>query len=440
MNTLKQLTLFAFFLIQTIVFGQTNDLSILSKKYDTSLQEDNRGIAILIKKDNKIFTKSLGNFNLNKNNVFNIGSATKTFTAILILQEVEKGNIKLNDAVGKYLNPIKNVDSTLTIQTLLAHESGLDEVIGRNIETILYAKSDSLYNDNLLNQFEKNNPEKIGKFNYCNTNYFLLGKILEKATDQSYFDLVRERIIAPLQLNNTYAYVHKNLPNLATPYHNGKDISEYLDYRYFANIAYAAGSVASTLADMEIFYTSLFETEKLLKKATLELMLTSGNSTYGLGVFKFKNNNKNYYGHGGNNIGYAFRNQYNPKTKNMFLMFSNNINIISKKAITADLLSFLNNKPIENFKTVNLNEFKKYTGNYLLKEANLELEIITENNKMYIVVAAQGIKSELTQKSKNSLSDKVVGVVLSKIDGNNDSLTFNQNGFKTTINRVKPTK
>jgi CubicO group peptidase (beta-lactamase class C family) len=440
MKTLKQLTLLAFFLIQIVVFGQTNDLSILSKKYDTSLKEENRGIAVFVKKDNKIYTESLGNFNLTQNNVFNIGSATKTFTAILILQEVEKGNINLNDAIGKYLNPIKNVDSTLTIATLLSHESGLDEIIGKNIETILYVKSDSLYNDNLLNQIEKNNPEKIGKFSYCNTNYFLLGKILEKATDQSYFDLVRERIISPLKLKNTYAYVHKNLPNLAVPYHNGKDITAYLDYRYFANVAYAAGSVASTLSDMEIFYTSLFETEKLLKKATLKLMLTSGNETYGLGIFKFKNNNEEYYGHGGNNIGYAFRNQYNPKTKNMLLMFSNNINIISKKAITTDILSFLNNKPIENFKAVNLKEFKKYTGNYLLKEANLELEIISENSKMYIVVAAQGIKSELTQKDKNSLSDKIVGVVLSKIDGNPNGLKFNQNGFETTINRVKPIK
>ena len=356
------------------------------------------------------------------------------------MQEVEKANINLNDTIGKFLNPIKNVDSSLTIQTLLAHESGLDEVIGRNIETILYAKSDSLYNDNLLNQVEKNNPEKIGKFNYCNTNYFLLGKILEKATDQSYFDLVRERIIFPLKMTNTYAYVHKNLPNLATPYHNGKDISEYLDYRYFANVAYAAGSIASTLADMEIFYTSLFETEKLLKKATLELMLTSGNKTYGLGIFKSEFEGEKYFGHGGNNIGYAFRNGYNPKTKNLYLMFSNTIAIPSRTSVTNDLLAYLDDKAIEDFKSVNIENFKKYTGTYLLKEANLELEIVTEGSKMFIVVDAQGIKSELAQKSETSLSDKVVGVVLSKIDGNDNSLTFNQNGFVTTINRVKSLK
>lgn len=440
MKTLQQLILFAFFLIQTVAFSQTNDLDILSKKYNTSLTEQNKGIAILVKKDNKMSTKSLGNFNLNENSVFNIGSATKTFTAILILQEIEKGTMNLNDAIGKYLNPIKNVDSTLTIASLLTHESGLDEVIGRNIETILYAKSDSLYNDNLLDQVEKNNPKMIGKYKYCNTNYFLLGRILEKATDQSYFDLVRERIIAPLKMQNTYAYVHKNLPNLAAPYHNGKDITAYLDYRYFANVAYAAGSIASTLSDMEIFYTSLFETEKLLKTTTVKMMMDSGNKTYGLGLFKSDFEDEKYFGHGGNNIGYAFRNRYNPKTKNLFLMFSNNISIPSKTAITSDLLNYLHNKKIEDFKNVDIKNFKKYTGTYLLKEANLELKIIAEGNKMFIVVDAQGIKSELAQKNKTSLSDKVVGVVLSKIDGNDDSLTFNQNGFVTTISKITKEK
>lgn len=441
MKTLQQLILLAFFLIQTVLgFSQNNNLETLSKKYDASIKEQNKGIAILIKKDGHINNLSLGNFKLSEKSVFNIGSASKTITAILVLQELEKGNINLNDSIGKFLSPIKNVDNSLKISQLLAHESGLDEVIGRNIEKIFYTKEDAAYEINLLDQVEKNNPEQIGKFNYCNTNYFLLGKILEKVTDQSYFDLVRERIIKPLHLKNTYAYVHKNLPNLATPYHNNKDVSKHLNYKFFANIAYAAGSVASTLSDMEVFYTSLFETEKLLQKETLELMLTSGNETYGLGIFKFDNENQTSFGHGGNNIGYAFRNQYNPKTKNMFLMFSNSISIPSKATITSDLLDHLNNKSIEDFKGVDLENFKKYTGTYLLKEANLKLKIIAEDSKMFIVVDAQGIKSELTQNDENSLSDKIVGVILSKIDGNSDALKFNQNGFETTINRVKINK
>ncbi|WP_299252703.1 serine hydrolase [uncultured Aquimarina sp.] len=436
MKTLQKLTvLLVFFLIKYMGYGQTNDLDIISKKYDSGLKEQNKGVAILIKKDNEIKTMSLGNFNLTERSVFNIGSATKTFTAILILQEVEKGNLKLTDSIGTYLTPIHNVDGFLTIEALLTHESGLDEVIGKNIQDIFYAKNDSLYNTALLHQVEKSNPKMIGKFDYCNTNYFLLGKIIEKITDQSYFDLLRERILIPLEMKNTYPYVHKNIPNLAIPYHNGEDVTDYLDYRYFANIAYAAGSIASTLTDMEIFYRSLFETEQLLEKKTVKMMMESGNEYYGYGLFKSNQEGVNYYGHGGNNIGYAFRNQYNPMTKNLYLIFTNTKSIPSKKSINNDLLGYINNKPVESFKTIDLKNFKKYTGTYLLKEANLTLEIILENNKMYLVSEAQGVKSELIQKDDKSLYDTTVGVVLTQIEEDTNSLSFSQNGFVTTISK-----
>ncbi len=436
MKTSRQLiVLLVFFLIKYIGYGQTNDLDIISKKYNSVLKEQNKGMAILIKKDNKIKTISLGNFNLTEHSVFNIGSATKTFTAILILQEVEKGNLRLTDSVGTYLTPIQNVDGSLTIKALLTHESGLDEVIGRNIQDIFYAKNDSLYNAALLQQIEKSNPKMVGKFDYCNTNYFLLGKIIEKITDQSYFDLLRERILTPLKMKNTHPYVHRNIPNLATPYHEEKDVTDYLDYRYFANIAYAAGSMASTLTDMEIFYRSLFETEQLLKKETVKMMMESGNQYYGYGLFKSNQEGVNYYGHGGNNIGYAFRNQYNPITKDLYLIFSNTRTIPSKKSISTDLIAYMNNKPIESFKSIDLKNFKKYTGTYLLKEANLTLEIVLENDKMYLVSEAQGVKSELTQKDDKSLYDTTVGVVLTQIEDDNNSLSFSQNGFVTTISK-----
>jgi len=419
-------------------FAQEDKLDLIDQKFNPLLTQQNKGVAILIKKDNEINTLSLGNFNLHENHVFNIGSASKTFTAILLLQEVEKGKVKLSDSIGMYLTPLKNVDNGLTIQQLLTHESGLDEVIGKNIQDAFYAKNDSIYNIDLLNQIEQNNPKMIGKYDYCNTNYLLLGRIIEKITDQSYFDLVRERIIIPLKMNNTYPYLHKGLPNLATPYHQEKDVTAYLNYKFFANIANSAGSIASTLSDMELFYTSLFETDILLKKETVQQMMASGNENYGLGIMKSNNAKEELFGHGGNNIGYAFRNAYNPKTKNLFLMFSNTMSIPFEKTLKDDLLAYLSNEKIENFKTVNIENFKKYTGKYLLKEANLTLEIIEENTKLYLVVETQGVKSELTQKNETTLYDTVVGATLEIIDGNEKALTFSQNGFTTTINKISP--
>lgn len=440
MKTLKQLTLLVSILIQSITFSQTSNLESIFNKYETKLLEQNKDIAILIKKDSAIENTSIGDYKLSEQSVFNIGSATKTFTAILFLQEMEKGNLQLTDSIGSYLTPLKNVDGSLTLEDLLTHESGLDEVIGQNLEDVFYAKSDSLYNVNLLNQIGKSNPKKRGKFQYCNTNYLLLGKIIEKITDQQYFDLLRERFFIPLQMHNSYAYVSKSIENIVHPTHNGKDVSAYMDYRFYGSIPHAAGSIASTLLDMEVFYRALFETEKLLKKETLKRMLESGNDTYGYGIFKSEHNGETYYGHGGNNIGYAFRNEYNPVTKDLFLMFSNSISIPSGKLIKDDLIALLNNQTVTNFKSVDIENFKDCAGTYFLKEANLTLEIVHENDKMFIVAEAQNIKSELAQKTETSLYDTTLGVVLTKIEDNSNSLSFSQNGYKTTIDKVTPKK
>jgi len=437
MKTKNSITfLLALLLNVTVFFSQESSLESLVAKYQSSFEENNQGAGVLVKRDNQVYTTSIGNHNLTEHSVFNIGSATKTFTSILILQEVEKGNISLTDTLGTYLDPIPNVDGALTLEQLLAHETGLDEVISRNIEDIFYTKSDSLYQDDLLLQVGENDPDMVGKYDYCNTNYFLLGRIIEKLTDQNYFDAVRERIIEPLQLQHTYPYVRKNLPNLATPMHDDKDVTEFLDYRYFANIAFAAGSVASTLVDMEVFYTSLFETEKLLKKETLALLLESGNEVYGLGIFKPNPNEGNYYGHGGNNIGYSFRNGYNPDTKNLFMIFSNSRKIPQSKVINADLIAFSEGEPITQFSAIDIENFKDYTGTYLLAEANLEFVIELDGETMYLLVPAQDAKSELTQKNETTLMDTSVGATFSIIKGAEDRLKFEQNGFSTEIVKV----
>lgn len=439
MKTLKQFTVIIILCMQTIGFSQEKALETIENKYNSLLKEQHKGVGVLVKKNKQIHTFSMGDFNLNENKVFNIGSATKTFTAVLLLQEIEKGNLKLTDSIGTFLTPIKNVDGALTIETLLTHQSGLNSVIGKNIEVAFYAKNDSIYNINLLDKIGENDPDMVGKFEYCNTNYLLLGKIIEKLTDRNYFDVLRERIIEPLQLKHTYPYVYKNIPNLATPYHKEKDVTEYLDYRYFATIANAAGSIASTLTDMEKFYTSLFETEILLKKETVQLMMNSGSEYYGLGLMKSNDNGTVLYGHGGNNIGYSFSNVYNPITKNLFLAFSNTRKVPFDNAIKNDVLLYFKDKEIK-MSTIDIELFKKYVGNYLLKEANMVFEILIENGKLYLFVEAQGVKSLLLQKDETTLYDTTVGANLTIIKDNDNALTFSQNGFTTTITRVNSDK
>ena len=349
---------------------------------------------------------------------------------------MENGNLKLSDSIGLYLSPIKNIEGSLTIAQLLSQESGLDEVVEANILDAFFKRDESVYDQNLLDKAEPHKPEKVGTFQYRNTNYLLLGKILESITDQYYFDLLRERIFKPLELKKTYAYLHKNIKDLATPTHNSKDVSKYIDHRFYGDIPHAAGSIASTLADMEKFYVALFETEKLIKKQTLDLMLSSGNDIYGLGLFKMKYKDKVFFGHGGNNFGYSFSNAYDPESKALYLVYSNNVSI-PIQSIEDDLNGWLNNEAIKDFEALDIEVFKAYQGTYSLKEANMEVKIVIDGNKIFLVSESQGLKSELNQKDKNTLIDRETGVSLTKMKDNSENLTFSQGGFTTVLKRVQ---
>ncbi|MCH2230358.1 MAG: beta-lactamase family protein [Crocinitomicaceae bacterium] len=436
MNKIKHIWILLFFYVSQPSFAQDMNFSELKEKYDFKLKEKNEGIAVLVKNKQNIGSVGIGNFQLNDNTVFNIGSATKTFTVVLLLQEVEKGNLKLSDRIGQYLDPIRNVDENLTIESLITHESGLDEVIGSNLTEIFDAQSDSLYELSMLHSVEKNKSELIGEFDYCNTNYFLLGKILEKVTDRFYFDLLRERIFEPIGMKNSYPYLYKNIPNLAPPYHEGMDVSNNLDHRFYANIAFSAGSIASTLSDMEKFYTGLFETTVLLEKESVERMMVEGNSIYGLGLFKWEVDSVSLFGHGGNNIGYSFRNAYDPASKSMYLVFANSRGIPFQKDLTDDLLALMQGEEVKLNNSFDLDKFKHLVGSYELKQNGMLFEFSIEDNRLYLTVPSQGIKCEMNQKNSTTIVDTQVGANFELIEGNNEAIKFSQNGFETQLNRV----
>jgi len=434
MNLIIKILVLTLFLIIKPLAGQSNDLSRITKKYNPYLTELNVGISILVKKDGQVISERIGTYNFNEHTVFNIGSATKKITALLILQEQERGNLKLSDSIATYLKPMKNVDGSLTIESLLRHRSGLGEIVGKGYESDFFAKNDSIYNQNYLARIPEGNPNKRGKYQYCNTNYLLLGKILEKVTDKNYFDLVRERIFIPASMDESYPYVSKNLRNLAPPTYKGKNVSEYLDYRFFANFANAAGAIASTLSDMKKFYTHLFEKQTFINTTSLAKLTDFDDADYGLGMMKFKNGT---IGHGGNNLGYAFKEYYNPETKDLVLFFSNSRMVPFNRMIKKELFDYLDDKVTEiSFNKNITSDFKKAVGKYLFDShgMKMEMEIVAQNDHLYFT--AQGAQVILISKEKNKLFNGSFGVELEVNPKNPNELIFRQNGLQTTIKRI----
>ncbi|HHG85950.1 MAG TPA: class C beta-lactamase-related serine hydrolase [Bacteroidetes bacterium] len=414
--------------------AQNGQLAHVTDKYDPYFKDMGVGFSVMVRKGQHTEVASLGAFDYDEHTTFNIGSGTKAFTAILILQEEEKGHLALTDSIGKYLSPIKNVDGSLSILTLLHHESGLGELVGAGYEKAFFTTHDSLYATNFLDQIPPGDTSKVGTFSYCNTNYILLGHILEKVTDQYYFDLLQDRIFTPCGMQNTYPYLHRQIPNLAHPTQGGKDVFDHLNHRFFAQYAFSAGSIASTLADMEKYYAHLFTQTTLLSPASLKKMLEVGESNYGLGIMKMELHGKTYYGHGGNNLGYAYRDYYNPETKEIVLLFVNSERVAFGKRLKDELIAYVHGEaqgPV--FREDNVAHFQAFTGKYTLDDIGLEFELKVIEGELNLLI--QGASLILLSSQDNVLFTAEFGVELEVQPTQPDVLLFRQGRMATTASK-----
>ena len=217
-----------------------------------------------------------------------LGSITKQFTAMLIMQLVEQGKLKLDVPISTYLPdyPKKNGD-VITIHHLLTHSSGTPNMTSfpgflKNISRNAYSPVQlvNLFADSTL-QFE---PGK--NFAYSNSGYIVLGYIIEKVTGKSYEQVLQENIFTPLQMNNTgYDHHRLLLKNRANGYEkNGRRYvnADFIDM----SVPYAAGALYSTVEDLYLWDQALYGNQ-LLRKENKDLLfakhIPSGGSYYGYG-------------------------------------------------------------------------------------------------------------------------------------------------------------
>ncbi len=217
-----------------------------------------------------------------------LGSITKQFTSMLIMQLVEQGKLKLDVPISTYLPdyPKKNGD-VITLHHLLTHSSGTPNMtefpgfvkdIMRNSYSPLQLVN--LFADSTL-QFKPGE-----RFEYSNSGYILLGYIIEKVTGKSYEQVLQENIFKPLNMNNTgYDHSRPLLKNRANGYEkNGRHYvnADFIDM----SVPYAAGALYSTVEDLFIWDQALYGNQ-LLRKENMELLFTkhvpSGGGHYGYG-------------------------------------------------------------------------------------------------------------------------------------------------------------
>jgi D-alanyl-D-alanine carboxypeptidase len=227
---------------------------------------------------------------------YRVGSITKTFVATVILQLAGERRLGLDDTLERWLPGAVPNGSRITIRNLLQHTSGIfnyTNILFTSIEDVLRVRYQTFRPEELVAMAVAQPPEfEPGtSWSYSNTNYILLGLIVRKVTGRPYAREVDRRILQPLRLHGT------EVPGTDTtidgPHAHGYEPIERdgqivpLDFTDLnPSMAYSAGEIVSTTADLNRFYRSLLS-GRLLRRAQLTEMLNPvGEMGYGLGIYQ----------------------------------------------------------------------------------------------------------------------------------------------------------
>ncbi len=285
----KLLLLLIFILASQDAFAQDHAAKIdqLLKTYQEYGQFN--GTILVAEKGKVILKKGYGMANMEwsipnqPDTKFRIGSVTKQFTATLIMQLVEEGNIKLDAKMTKYLPDYrKDTGDKVTVHQLLNHTSGIPSYT--NAKFFEEDSRDPHSVDDFVKKFASGNLEfePGSKFAYNNSGYFLLGAIIEKVTGKSYAEVLQERIFKPLGMSNSGYDTHSPILNKRASGYQ-KTLEGFVNAAYLdMGLPYSAGSLYSTVEDLYKWDRSLYGT-KILSAKSKELMFTPGLSNYGYG-------------------------------------------------------------------------------------------------------------------------------------------------------------
>lgn len=242
------------------------------------------------------------------NQPVHLASVGKLFTATLISILYEKGKLDFNDPISTYLDAElmqglhvykgKDYSAAITIRHLLKQTSGLHDVFHPLLDRMLNDPSFSITpREAVLWGKEHLPPVAVPgkKHVYTDTNYYLLGLIIENITGKPFPEVMHELIFAPLEM--THAYLHGfSKPEIASDHPTASLYIDDVDLLTIAGvhqIDYAGGSIVAPLDEFLIFMKSLV-THKLIKSETLARMIDDDDKqgfpavgfSYGYGVWK----------------------------------------------------------------------------------------------------------------------------------------------------------
>jgi len=431
------------------LWAQQNDVQEKVDDYIDAYVQMSRfsGSILIAKRGQVLVNKGYGyasyGFEVNNNpqTKFRIGSLTKGFTAVAIMQLVENNKLKLNDRLIKFI-PDYSRGNEITIKHLLTNTSGIPnhtelEDFNRERRVFHYGIIETI-------QLFKNKPlefEPEEKFSYSNSNYLLLGYIIEQISNMTYAEYVKQNILDPLQmLNSGYERPEEIIKNMAQGYCIKNNEIVKAKFRDMSN-AHASGALYSTTGDLYKWDRALY-TDKLMSNNYRDLMFTPFKDNYGFGWGIVDVFNHKMIAHSGEIDGFTSNISRFPD-EDVCIIILSNFEHTPISRINKDIIAIVFGKEYKTPKAVNTVKLpekvlQSYIGKYEVKPGFV-FEVTFSDGSLFCQPTSQP-KLELLPVSKTEFTLLKVDAKISFVKGSNqkvEKLILNQGGNKIPALKIK---
>jgi len=404
--------------------------------YFSQLEKNNKAMCgVAITKDGKLVYENYIGFASVEDQIensgstkFRIGSITKVFTAVMIFQLIEEGKLSLETKLSEFYPEIQN-SKKITVADMLSHRSGIHNFT--NDEDYQQYMTSKKTKQEMVEIISKLKPDfKPGSQTaYSNSNYVLLGYIIEKITNSIYAKELKKRITGKIGLTNTYYGGKINTEaNEAKSYtlQDGKWVGQS---ETDMSIPHGAGAIVSTPNDLTVFIKALFDKKLMSENPLKQMKDIKGGLGKGLAQFTFKD--KTAYGYNGAIDGFVSSLGYFPNENIAASLIANGVDY-NLNDIAIGLLSiyFGESYDIPDFteKAIKLDaeELKNYEGLFSSKKIPLKITLRVEDGGLFGQATGQQF-FPLTPFSKTEFRFEKVGVIIEfkkESDGNIEYNSF----------------
>lgn len=376
--------LLAFYSVSAVCYGQQTDKKkqeIDKKRLDSffnNLEARNLAIGrIVVMQGGKIlYERTVGDSAARgggtgggwagRDAAYRIGSITKLFTAVMVYELIDQKRLSLGDTLGRFFPDLPNA-GTITIAEMLGHRSGLADFT-RGTANFDSWKYESKTHEQLL-AFVRGRSSDFApgaKADYNNSNFLLLGYMLEKIYHKPYKEIVQERIINKLGLHNTYYGDHAGFVGKEAASYKYSDGKWNPEKAVMVDNFSGAGAMISTPRDLCRFIQAIFD-RKFISAGSLSRMTRIEKDGYGWGMFSFGDSLHTGYGHNGQTEGFASSLQYYPERK-LAIGYCTNGELYQKDRILESVFKICFDEPfsIPNFSPIKLDrqQMEHFTGSY----------------------------------------------------------------------------